>query len=111
VKTWSQLNPDKDWLFGRLSPEQTTLYHEAMKPLIYPKYRPDAFQTNKPTTWFFLENDRITFNVMAKERPMQVYVSGIQEIFNMVDPEMLVMNQNTRTPRMLKPLASPKYAI
>mgnify|MGYP003345118416 FL=1 len=111
IKNWSRLNPDKDWLFHYLKPEQVTLYHEAMKPLIYPKYKPDSFQTNKPTSWFFLENDRITFNTLAKERPMQVYVSGIKQIQNMVDNDLIIYNENTNLPRMLKPMASPRYKI
>jgi hypothetical protein len=111
VKNWSLANPDKDWLFKHLKPEQGTLYHEAMKPLIYPKYIPDAFQTNKPTSWFFLENDKITFDVMTKEKPMQTYVSGIRQIYNMVDSDMIVCNPNTNLPRMIKPMASPRYKI
>ena len=111
IKNWSKLHPEKDWLFKHLTPEQGTLYHEAMKPLIYPKYRPEAFQTNKPTSWFFLENDRITFGVMVKEKPMQIYVSGIKQILNMVNPEHIILNPGTNLPRMLKPMASPKYKI
>ena len=64
-----------------------TAYESMVKPLIYPDYNPNTFQTAKPTNSFYNEMDHWFYTNFQQTRLYQVWQAGLQLLVGSIDPK------------------------
>jgi len=91
VKNWFMLPQNKHMQFVCRWPNYSythrTTYEHLIKPLIYPDYNQETFQTSKPTNSFYNEMDYWFYANFKETIQYSRWTAGLQHLVSTIDPK------------------------
>lgn len=89
VRNWFMLPQNKHMQYVCRWPNYSythrTTYEHLIKPLIYPDYNQETFQTSKPTNSFYNEMDHWFYTNFQDTTPYRVWQAGLQHLVDKID--------------------------
>jgi hypothetical protein len=89
VKDWFDIPQNKHMQYVCRWPNYSythrTTYEHLIKPLIYPDYNPETFQTSKPTNSFYNEMDHWFYTNFKDTTPYNVWKAGLEYLTTNID--------------------------
>lgn len=89
VRNWFMLEQNKHMQYVCRWPNYSythrTTYEHLIKPLIYPDYNQETFQTSKPTNSFYNEMDHWFYTNFKKTIQYQKWQAGLAHLVNTID--------------------------
>jgi len=89
VKNWFMLPQNKHMQYVCRWPNYSythrTTYEHLIKPLIYPDYNQETFQTSKPTNSFYNEMDYWFYTNFQDSTPYRVWQAGLEYLTSSID--------------------------
>jgi len=89
VKDWFAIPQNKHMQYVCRWPNYSythrTTYEHLIKPLIYPDYNPETFQTSKPTNSFYNEMDYWFYTNFKDTAPYNVWKAGLEYLTTNID--------------------------
>jgi hypothetical protein len=89
VKNWFDIPQNKHMQYVCRWPNYSythrTTYEHLIKPLIYPDYNPETFQTSKPTNSFYNEMDHWFYTNFKDTTPYNVWKAGLEYLTSNID--------------------------
>lgn len=89
VKKWFMLEQNKHMQYVCRWPNYSythrTTYEHLIKPLIYPDYNQETFQTSKPTNSFYNEMDYWFYTNFKETIQYQKWQAGLEHLVNTID--------------------------
>jgi hypothetical protein len=88
---------------------QRTAYEQILKPIIYPDFDQNTWQTSKPTNSFYNEMDYWFYVNFKDTKLYNAWEAGLNLLVNKIDPDYLTYQLNKPTGLMV--MFSPLYYI
>jgi hypothetical protein len=89
VKNWFDIPQNKHMQYVCRWPNYSythrTTYEHLIKPLIYPDYNPETFQTSKPTNSFYNEMDHWFYTNFKDTTPYNIWKAGLEYLTTNID--------------------------